>query len=46
MGLLIGFVLGALTTWICMKMIQWEKESHKDDVKEDIIEDPKEDVKD
>ncbi len=33
MAVIIGFAIGALTTWICYKIIDWDKDSHKDDAK-------------
>lgn len=39
MAVILGFAIGALTTWICMKMSKWDKES-----KAPVIEEKNDDV--
>lgn len=39
MEVILGFFLGAFTTWLCFKLLSWEQEA-----KETVVEEKKEDV--
>lgn len=37
MDVFIGFAMGVVTTWACVKLLQWDKEAIKKNEKEDDV---------